>query len=313
MSHPTDALTRNQDAADPAPVSASADTALAAVGLDPVAVAELVEAALAEDLGTGGDVTSAATVPADAIASASWTSRVPGVAAGMPVLAAMVDLAVPGATRTIPARDGMTLAPGQVLARVTGSARRLLALERTSLNLLGHLCGVATLTRAWVDAVEGTGAQIRDTRKTLPMLRALDKYAVRCGGGVNHRRGLDDAVLIKDNHVAAAGGVAAALRAVRTAYPRGDLVVQVEVDTLAQLDEALAEHAAQVLLDNFSTDDLREAVRRTRATAPETMLEASGGLTLDRAHEVASTGVDFLAVGALTHSAPALDIGLDTD
>ncbi len=293
--------------------SRAAASALAAAGLDPDEVAALVRAALAEDLGDTGDITSAATVPADALASASYVSRQPGTVAGLPVLAAMVDLALSGATLTIPARDGLSIVPGDVLARVTAPAREMLALERTSLNLLGHLCGVATLTRAWVDAVDGTGARIRDTRKTLPMLRALDKYAVRCGGGVNHRRGLDDAVLIKDNHVAAAGGVAAALSAVRTAYPDRDLVVQVEVDTLDQLDEALAYRAPQVLLDNFSTQALREAVRRTRALAPATMLEASGGLSLDRAREVAETGVDFLAVGALTHSAPTLDIGLDTD
>jgi len=184
-------------------------------------------------------------------------------------------------------------------------------MERTSLNLLGHLCGIATETRRWVDALAGTGARVRDTRKTLPLLRDLEKYAVRCGGGVNHRRGLDDAVLIKDNHVAAAGGVGAALEAVRAAGLPDGVVVQVEVDSLAQLDEALAHGATQVLLDNFSLDDSAEAVRRVRATAPQVLLEASGGLTLDRARAVAETGVDFLAVGALTHSVTQLDIGLD--
>jgi nicotinate-nucleotide pyrophosphorylase (carboxylating) len=187
----------------------------------------------------------------------------------------------------------------------------MLTAERTVLNLLTHLSGIATATRAWVDAVAGTGARIRDTRKTLPGLRALEKYAVRCGGGVNHRMSLGDAALIKDNHVAAAGSVAAAVAAVRSTDPH--IALEVEVDTLVQLDEALAAGATVVLLDNFDLADTATAVRRTRAVAPSVALESSGGLTLDRAAAVAATGVDFLAVGALTHSAPALDLGLDLD
>jgi nicotinate-nucleotide pyrophosphorylase (carboxylating) len=198
-----------------------------------------------------------------------------------------------------------------VLARLHADARQVLALERTSLNLLGHLSGVATVTRAWCDALAGTGARVRDTRKTMPLLRGLQKHAVRCGGGVNHRVGLFDAVLVKDNHVAAAGGVAAACRAVRDSGLPPEVVVQVEVDDLDQLEEALAEGVPQVLLDNFSLDDLCTAVERVRDVAPGTVVEASGGLTLDRARAVGETGVDYLAVGALTHSTRSLDIGLD--
>lgn len=184
--------------------------------------------------------------------------------------------------------------------------RDLLTAERTALNLVGHLSGVASLTRRWVDAVAGTGARIRDTRKTMPGLRVLEKYAVRCGGGVNHRMSLSDAALVKDNHVVAAGGVVAAFELVRARYP--GLELEVEVDTVAQLREVVDAGADLVLLDNMSLDDLRAAVAYTAGRAK---LEASGGLTLDRAHDVAATGVDYLAVGALTHSAPVLDIGLD--
>jgi nicotinate-nucleotide pyrophosphorylase (carboxylating) len=187
--------------------------------------------------------------------------------------------------------------------------RVLLTAERTALNLLCHLSGVASLTARWVEEVRGTGCAIRDTRKTLPGLRLLEKYAVRCGGGVNHRLGLGDAVLIKDNHVAAAGSVTAAYEAARAAAP--DLPCEVEVDDLAGLDEALACKAELVLLDNFSVADCAEAVRRVRAIGGDTKLEASGGLTLDVARAYAETGVDYLAVGGLTHSAPALDLGLD--
>ena len=185
-------------------------------------------------------------------------------------------------------------------------------MERLSLNLLGRLSGIATLTRAWVDAVAGTSAQIRDTRKTTPGLRDLEKYAVRCGGGVNHRRGLDGGVLIKDNHVSAAGGVGAALERVAAAYPGDEVPVQIEVDDATELFEALAHGAQAVLLDNFSDEELADAVAFVRRTRPEVVLEASGGLSLARASAVAATGVDYLAVGGLTHSAPVLDIGLDT-
>ena len=198
---------------------------------------------------------------------------------------------------------------GEVLLTATGATRALLTGERTALNLLGHLSGVATLTRRWVDAIEGSGAAIRDTRKTTPGLRALEKYAVRCGGGVNHRMSLSDAALIKDNHVLAAGGVAQAFAAVRTAFP--ELPVEVECDTLDQVREAVEAGADLVLLDNMSLDDLRAAVAFVRASGVKCRLEASGGLTLSDAAKVAATGVDFLAVGALTHSAPVLDIGVD--
>lgn len=188
----------------------------------------------------------------------------------------------------------------------------MLALERTALNLLSHLSGIASTTRQWVDALDGTDVKVRDTRKTMPLLRSLEKYAVRCGGGTNHRAGLYDQILVKDNHVAVAGGVGAALDAVRATHPDHDVPVQVEVDSLAQLDEALDRGADQVLLDNFDLHTLRAAVRRVRSVAPATVLEASGGLRLENARETALTGVDLIAVGALTQSAPALDIGLDT-
>lgn len=284
---------------------------LAAAGLDPAHTVRLIRAALAEDLGADGDLTSRLTVPADARLRVRYVTRQAGVVAGLPVLAAIVDeVAGEAASLTLTRTDGDRIAPGDVLAELAAPARPVLALERTSLNLLGHLSGVATATRAWADAIAGTSARVRDTRKTMPLLRALEKHAVRCGGGVSHRAGLYDAVLIKDNHVAAAGGVGAALDAVAIGRPAG-VVVQVEIDDLAQLDEALAHGAEQVLLDNFDVPALAAAVAHVRRTAPHVVIEASGGLTLDRAAAVAATGVDYLAVGALTHSSPALDIGLD--
>jgi nicotinate-nucleotide pyrophosphorylase (carboxylating) len=287
--------------------------ALIAAGLDPADVVQVIRRAVAEDLGEIGDVTSAATISEDAVISARYVSREAGIIAGLPVLAAAVETCL-GTTATLRLlrQDGDSLEAGDALAEIIGPARGVLAIERLSLNLLGHLSGVATLTRAWVDAVGATSARIRDTRKTTPGLRDLEKYAVRCGGGVNHRRGLDDAVLIKDNHVASAGGVGAALDRVRAAYPDDQLVVQVEVDDTAQLDEALDHGANQILLDNFTEAEMVSAVARVRERAPGVMLEASGGLRLDRAEQVARTGVDYLAVGALTHSARSLDIGLDT-
>jgi nicotinate-nucleotide pyrophosphorylase (carboxylating) len=204
--------------------------------------------------------------------------------------------------------DGSPVRPGEVLATVTGPVGAILTAERTALNLLCHLSGVATLTHRWVEAVAGTGAQIRDTRKTMPGLRALEKYAVRCGGGVNHRMSLSDAALVKDNHVAAAGGVARAFDLVRERYP--DLPIEVEVDTVAQAREAMAAGAELILLDNMPVSQLREAVAAA-SEYPDVRLEASGGLSLENARAVAETGVHYLAVGALTHSAPVLDIGLD--
>jgi nicotinate-nucleotide pyrophosphorylase (carboxylating) len=286
--------------------------ALAAAGLDIAASDRVLRTALAEDLGEAGDITSAATVADDAQRmTADYVSRRTGVVAGMPLIAAILDLVAPGTAHVdCQVDDGATVEPGQPLATVQAPARALLVAERTSLNLLGRLSGIATLTRQWVDAVQGTGARIRDTRKTTPGLRDLEKYAVRCGGGVNHRRGLFDAYLVKDNHIAAAGGVGAALALVdRARDPR--VAVQVEVDDLDQLLEALGHRPASVLLDNFSTDELADAVRSIREASPGTTVEASGGLQLHVARDVALTGVDYLAVGQLTHSAPQLDIGLD--
>jgi nicotinate-nucleotide pyrophosphorylase (carboxylating) len=291
------------------PLPADVRQGLASAGLDVTAVAALVDAALAEDLAGGEDVTSVATVLAGARASARYVARAAGVVAGVDVARLVLARAGSGGVvtqRRVP--DGARVGPGDVLLVAEGPARELLLAERTSLNLLGHLSGVATLTRAWVDAVEGTGAAVRDTRKTTPLLRSLEKYAVRCGGGVNHRMSLSDAALVKDNHVIAAGGVVEAFARVRARFPT--VPVEVEVDTLEDALAAVEAGADLVLLDNLDTDTLREAVRRVAGRA---RLEASGGLTLERAHEVAATGVDFLAVGALTHSAPVLDIALDFD
>jgi nicotinate-nucleotide pyrophosphorylase (carboxylating) len=274
---------------------------------DPEDLLRVVRTALAEDLRYGPDATTAATVPAGAIAVGAFTARAPGVLAGVPAVRAVLDEVV-GEYGILDARpDGTRLAAGEPALVVRAPVRGLLTAERTALNLLCHLSGVATATAAWVDAVAGTGARIRDTRKTLPGLRLLEKYAVRCGGGVNHRLGLGDAVLIKDNHVAAAGSVGAALQRARAAAP--DLACEVEVDSLDQLEEVLALGAELVLLDNFTVDETAEAVRR-RGSAP-TLLESSGGLALGTARAYAATGVDFLAVGALTHSVTALDLGLD--
>ncbi len=276
--------------------------------LDPKALESLVLAAIEEDLDGGVDVTTVATVPPDQRATLDLVARGAGVAAGIPVAAA-VFMAVSGDDDldiTFGVGDGDRVEPGDVLLSVTGLTHELLRAERPALNMLGHLGGIATLTRAWADAIGGTKASIRDTRKTTPGLRKLEKYAVRCGGGQNHRMSLSDAALVKDNHVLAAGGVAAAFEAVRAMFP--DLPVEVEVDSMDQLDEVLAAGADLVLLDNFAPADMAAAVQRTAGRA---RLEASGGLSLANAAEVAATGVDFIAVGALTHSAPVLDIGAD--
>lgn len=291
----------------------SARDLLEAAGLDPNTVLDLLRWAVAEDLAGGVDVTTLATVPADRMDTGDLVARADGVVAGLSVAVAVFDTvggALAGGVRVeVEQRraDGDRVRRGEVLASVTGPTRVLLTAERTALNLLCHLSGVATLTAAWVAAVAGSGATIRDTRKTLPGLRALEKYAVRQGGGTNHRMSLSGAALIKDNHVVAAGGVAKAFAAVRAAHP--DLAVQVECDSLDDVREAIAAGADLILLDNMEPADLREAVGIARPAGVRT--EASGGLTLDRACEVAATGVDFLAVGALTHSAPALDIALD--
>ncbi|ACV79497.1 carboxylating nicotinate-nucleotide diphosphorylase [Nakamurella multipartita] len=278
--------------------------------IDAVSDQAVIDRALAEDLADGADVTTLATVPADQSVRAQLTPRQAGVLAGGPIAAQVFRTVIGSAVRVeqlVP--DGGTLVPGEPALIVHGPTAGILTAERTALNLLTHLSGIASATRTWVDAVAGTGARIRDTRKTLPGLRALEKYAVRCGGGVNHRMSLGDAALIKDNHVAAAGSVTAAIKAVRALDP--DITLEVEVDTLEQFDEAIGAGAELVLLDNFSLADTAEAVLRARALPRRVYLEASGGLTLDRARAVARTGVDYLAVGALTHSAPALDLGLD--
>jgi nicotinate-nucleotide pyrophosphorylase (carboxylating) len=278
------------------------------VGLEPAEVEAVVRRALEEDLALGPDVTTEATVPADARATGDVVPRSPGLLAGVPVAALAFDLV--GGTDValdLTAADGERAEPGRAVLTVSGPTRALLTAERTALNLIGHLSGVATLTGRWVEAVAGTGAAIRDTRKTLPGLRTLEKYAVRCGGGVNHRMALGDAALVKDNHVAAAGGIAAAVDAVRRHAP--DVPLEVECDTLDQVREAIAAGVELVLLDNFDLADTRAAVDLGRAA--RVRLEASGGLDLGRAREVAATGVDYLAVGALTHSAPVLDLGFD--
>ncbi len=275
----------------------------------------VIDSALAEDLADGPDITTEATVPAAATAVAALVPREPGVLAGIDAAVAVFRRVV-GDSLVLQqvSADGSLLTPGRPALVVYGPTRGLLTAERTALNLLTHLSGIATLTRSWVDAVAGTGAQIRDTRKTLPGLRALEKYAVSCGGGVNHRMSLGDAALIKDNHVLAAGSVTAAIQAVRAAavlQGRPDLTMEVEVDTLDQLDEALAAGAKLLLLDNFSVPDTAEAVRRTRSRHCDVELESSGNLCLDQARAVAGTGVDYLSVGVLTHSAPTLDLGMD--
>lgn len=269
----------------------------------------LVRAALAEDLGDAGDLTSRAIFTGDDTATAHVVARAAGVIAGLDVaLSTFYLLDGSAAVEAKPLiRDGAQVDAGVRLAQVAGPVEVLLGAERTALNLLGHLSGIATATRELVRRAEGTGARITDTRKTTPGLRALEKYAVRCGGGVNHRLGLHDAVLIKDNHIAAAGSVGEAVRRARSQVGP-TIEVEVEVDDLEQLDEALEAGAEIVLLDNMSPTELCRAVTRTAGRA---VLEASGGITLETVREVAETGVDRISVGWITHSAPALDVALD--
>ncbi|HEV7871442.1 MAG TPA: carboxylating nicotinate-nucleotide diphosphorylase [Modestobacter sp.] len=292
---------------------------LAGTGLDEAWVTELVERTLAEDLAGGAplpadpaaavalDVTSAATVPARQEGRADLVARAPGVVAGLPLAARVITRLAPGATITASATDGDRVARGDVLLTVTGPVRALLAAERSALNIASRASGIATATRAWVDAVAGTGAVVLDTRKTSPGLRPLEKYAVRCGGGSNKRMGLYDVAMIKDNHVAAAGSVAAAVALVRERAPR--ITVQVECDTVEQVAEAVDAGADFLLLDNMAPEQLQAAVMLVGDLDVE--LEATGGLTLAVAREVADTGVDYLSVGALTHSSPILDLALD--
>lgn len=285
--------------------------ALVEAQLEPQHVGQVVAATLAEDLGWGPDVTSEATLPADAYGTADVVARETGCLAGVPVAAAVVyslaaqhggDVSV-----DLMAQDGARVTPGALVLTASGPLRTLLTAERSMLNLLCQLSGVASATAAWVDALAGTGARVRDTRKTVPGLRVLQKYAVRCGGGVNHRFALGDAALIKDNHVAAAGSVTAAFNAVRAHAPRVE--VEVECDTLDQVTEAVAAGADLILLDNMDPDTLRAAVAITAPANVRT--EASGGLTLADATTVGATGVDFISVGALTHSSQVLDLGFD--
>ena len=267
----------------------------------------IIEAALAEDLGRAGDVTAQACIPAGARMTAVFAARKPGVLAGVDCVRLAVHALDARAKVDLRLGDGDAFEAGTVLVEVEADAHALLAAERTSLNLLGRLCGIATLTRDYVRAVAGTGARIADTRKTTPGLRALEKRAVVCGGGVNHRFGLDDAILIKDNHVALAGGVGEAVRRARASV--GHLMkVEVEIDRLDQLEPALAEGPDVIMLDNFSLEDMRAAVVRV---AGRVTLEASGGVNLQTVRAIAETGVNVISVGALTHSVTALDVGLD--
>jgi len=273
----------------------------------PIMIEPLVRAALIEDLGRAGDITTDAVVPADARAETALVARQTGVLAGLDVALTAFRLIDPAITAAIERRDGATLAPGDVVADISGPARGILTAERVALNFLCHLSGVASATARIVAAIAGYRARVTCTRKTMPGLRALQKYAVRAGGGANHRFGLDDAVLIKDNHIAAAGGIRAAIERARAAV--GHLVkIEVEVDTLAQLEEVLAVGADAVLLDNMTPDELRHAVAMVAGRA---VTEASGRITPETAPAIAATGVDLISVGWLTHSASVLDIGLD--
>ena len=267
---------------------------------------EFVARVLAEDLGANGDVTSAATIPAEASFTASINCREAMVVAGLEVAAAFFRTLDPQVKIDIAARDGDLLEAGAILMRLGGNARAMLAAERSALNTLQHLSGIATLTRRYVDAIAGSGAILLDTRKTLPGLRALDKYAARMGGAQNHRMRLDDGILIKDNHVAVCGGVAEAVRAAKASGT--SLQIQVEVDRLEQIGPALEAGAERLLLDNMDNETLRQAVAQVAGRVP---LEASGGVTLDTIRGIAETGVDYISVGRITQSAPAVDIALD--
>ena len=290
-------------------LNAAVTERLLGAGLDPGDTERVVRGALEEDLRYGPDVTSAATARPGALAVAGVAAREPGVLAGLPVALAVLDAAgIPPESAGLLRADGDRIEEGTEVLRIRAPLRELLGAERTLLNFLTHLSGIATATRAWADALAGTGCAVRDTRKTTPGLRQLEKYAVRCGGGLNHRMGLGDAALIKDNHVLAAGGVAAAIAAVRAAAP--GVPLEVECDSLAQVREALEAGAELILLDNMDLADLRAAAAAA-GRYPPARLEASGGLRLGAARAVADTGVHFVAVGALTHSSPALDLGLD--
>jgi nicotinate-nucleotide pyrophosphorylase (carboxylating) len=273
--------------------------------LDPAYVEDLAKRTIAEDLDGGEDLTTVSTIPASHTSIAEFRARKAGTVAGVVVAAAVLEVC--GITDyEIDLRDGSHVEEGQKILTARGETQKLLLAERTALNFMGRLSGIATLTQRWVMDIKGTNAKIRDTRKTTPLLRELEKFAVRMGGGVNHRMSLSDAALIKDNHIVAAGGIKEAVEAVRAKYP--DLPIEVEVDTLEQLAEIVDSAADLVLLDNMNLEQTRAAVA---IAAGRVKLESSGGLTLENAGAYAATGVDYLAVGALTHSAPVLDIGLD--
>ena len=276
-------------------------------GLEPELVQALVDLAISEDLMGGTDVTSLATIPEIQISELDLVTRSPGVIAGINI-AALVFLSVASKKMDIElcVEDGKKVEANTCLLTAKGYTIELLTAERTALNFLGHLSGIATTTNKWVNEISGTNAKVRDTRKTTPGLRLLEKYAVKAGGGTNHRMSLNDQALIKDNHIVASGSIKSAVEKVKDKFPELDF--EIEVDNLDQLNEALAVNAKLILLDNFSIEDLKKAVVTVNKKAK---LEASGGITLENARKIAETGVDFLAVGALTHSAPVLDIGGD--
>lgn len=290
---------------------------LVVAGLPIDGVRRVIASGLDEDLSNGPDLTTLATVPGEQRSRATLASRHSGCIAGLDVAAAVFEMVCGAGAMTIEFKknDGARVTAGDVLAIIEAPTRGLLTAERTALNLLGRLSGIASATARWADAIASTGASVRDTRKTTPGLRQLEKYAVRCGGGVNHRMSLSDAALVKDNHIVAAGGVAEAFAAVRKL--RGDIAIEIEVDTIEQLHTALSSGADLVLLDNMAPEVLREAVQiaadHERKSGKRVLLEASGGLTIENALAVAQSGVRYISVGALTHSAPVLDIGLDME
>lgn len=277
---------------------------MATFPLDDREIEAFIDSAFAEDIGTG-DVTAASVVPEDAVLTATMNTRQDVIVAGLPLIAPIFSRLDPDVLVEVLAKDGDLLGPGSRIAKISGQARSLLSAERTALNILQHLSGIATLTHRYVAAIEGTGAILLDTRKTIPGLRKLGKYATACGGAQNHRKGLFDAVMIKDNHIAVAGSVAAAVSAAKAA---GQTRIQVECDTLDQVKEAMLAGATSLLLDNMEPATLRKAVDITGGAIP---LEASGGVTLETIRGIAETGVDYISVGRLTQSAPAVDIGLD--
>lgn len=282
---------------------------LQAQGIDSGELAHLVELALDEDLRFGPDVTTEATIDESQWAEAQVRARQPGVVCGVAVaLTVLAATHFPLTGVTVVRRDGESVEAGDVVLQLSGPLRELLLGERTMLNFMSHLSGIATTTNAWVRALEGTDCRVRDTRKTTPGLRQLEKYAVRCGGGSNHRLGLGDAALVKDNHIEAAGGITEAVDALRRAHP--DIPLEVECDSLEQVAEAARAGCSLLLLDNMSIEEITSAVAIVRSH-PRTQTEASGGITLERAHDVAVAGVDYIAVGSLTHSVVALDLGLD--